>query len=266
MSSFTVGVIGCGVMGRALITQASGNNAIRAISVFDVKPHHCLRRRGVTVCRDLQSLAKNAGVIIIAVKPQDIRSVLDGIKGAIKKDTLIISIAAGVTTRAIERRLRKKSKVVRVMPNMPLVIGKATQALARGNHASKADLALAKNIFASCGKVIVVRENLMDAVTAISGSGPAYFFLFLESLINAAKRIGLPREIAEELVFATAEGSIALGARQKDRLSSLIKKVASKRGTTQEALGVFRKTHFQEVITKAVLAAHRRAKELARSS
>lgn len=215
---------------------------------------------------DVRALAQSSEIIIIAVKPQDIDDALLALKSVNLKDKLIISVAAGITTRYLERKLGKNCKVVRTMPNMPALIGKGMTAVCRGRYAGKKDIDLAGKIFDNVGKTVVVNEELMDSITAVSGSGPAYVYLFMECLIRAAQSLGLKEALAEELVKNTFSGSLELLLKSSDNVNPgiLRAKVTSKGGTTQAALEVFERRKFEHIIVQALKAAQKRAKTLSR--
>lgn len=263
-----IGIIGTGNMGEALIKGlvSVGMKNIRNIIATDT---NALRKKciagiyGIKFANSNLELAKKSDVIILAVKPKEIPAVLDGIKSAVNKNRLIISIAAGITTRFLEKRLNKAS-VVRVMPNMPALVCKGMSAITKGRFATKSDLKIAEEIFSSVGEVVEVKEKHMDIVTAISGSGPAYFFLLIDSLIKAAKSHGLSNEIATKLAIQTAQGAAELVSSTGISSEILINRVASKGGTTEAALEVFKNKNFKKIVELAVGAAAKRSKQLAR--
>jgi len=210
---------------------------------------------------DNVTAAKRSDVIILAVKPQDIAGVLKEISSYVK-GKLIISIAAGVPTRSIEKILGKV-KVIRVMPNMPSMVGKGISAISRGRFAKAEDLKIAFGIFRNLGEVVEVKEKMMDAVTAVSGSGPAYYFLFTHLLAKAAHAQGLEKDLALKLAWATFIGAAEVASRNKNlSMEEFIKKVASKGGTTEAALKAFKQEKIELVIKKAVKHAARRSKQL----
>ena len=199
------------------------------------------------------SLAKRSDVIILAVKPQDIRNVLEEIK-PYTKGKLVISIAAGVTTLFLEKILGKV-RVVRIMPNMPVMVGKGISAISCGRFAKAKDFKIASRIFSNLGEVIEVKEKMMDAVTSVSGSGPAYYFLFTYLLANAAQANGLKKGLALKLARATFIGAAEIIKSKNLSMEELIKKVASKGGITEAALKVFKQEKLGTIIKKAVKSA-----------
>jgi pyrroline-5-carboxylate reductase len=216
----------------------------------------------INIGADNRRLAKDAAIIILSVKPQDINSVLDEIKPVLRTDRLIISICAGVRSGYIERSLGKRIAVIRVMPNMPALIAAGISAIAKGRFAKRKDVDVAGAIFSGLGETILLKENRLDAVTALSGSGPAYIFYIAESLIAAGRHLGFSAESARKLALKTVLGSAKLMDISGSNLSVLIKKVASKGGTTEAALKVFEKDKLAQIIAQAVKAAFRRSKQL----
>jgi len=200
----------------------------------------------------------------LSIKPQNMDDVLGEIKDSVKVETLVISIAAGITTAKIAGILGDLS-IIRVMPNTPALVAEGASAL-YARSASESSMKMAVGLFASVGKAVVVdKEELIDAVTAVSGSGPAYFFLLAEEMIKAGQKLGLSSDTAKELVLQTAKGA-ALLAQQADangeRPAELRKKVTSPGGTTEAALKVFAEKQFGELVTEALTAACNRSKEL----
>ncbi len=258
-----LGIIGGGNMGAAIISRTFKKYRI-AVCEKDAARSSFLKKKFGAVCLDLKDLVTNSDVIILAVKPQDMESVLDQIKTFLTSKKLVISIAAGLTTYFLEKRLGKSVRIIRTMPNMPAQIGQGVTALCKGKQATAKDLQIAEKIFANIGQTVIVDEKLIDAVTAVSGSGPAYVFLFVECFLNAAQKAGLKLETAQKLVDATLFGSVNLYLQSKEPAGQLRAKVTSKGGTTQAALDVFTSCDFKKMFAEAVCAAKVRAKELAR--
>jgi pyrroline-5-carboxylate reductase len=209
-------------------------------------------------------MSQRCDVVIVAVKPQDMQPILQGLGcllAAQRRRVSVISIAAGVKTATIERTLGR-CPVVRVMPNLAAKVGHAISALTGGRFATSSDRAVARAIFQCVGEVVELPERLFDVVTAISGSGPAYFFLIFKALRDAGVKGGLPKAIAERLAVYTALGSVHLVCGLPDELESMIAQVASKKGTTEAALKVFQRRHLAEVLQAGVLAATKRSREL----
>lgn len=258
-----IGIIGGGNMGAAII---NGIRPAYHVCVCERDERRCryLRQRfGVTI-RDLQTVADCCDALILAVKPQDFEDILRELRGIITKDKLIISIAAGITCRYIEKRLGPGIRVVRTMPNLPAQVGQGMTAVCAGRAATRADLQKVRRIFNRIGKMVVVEEKWMDAVTAVSGSGPAYVFLFVECLQKAAVSLGLKKDLSEQLVTQTLKGGLALLEKSKEDAGVLCARVTSKGGTTQAAMDVFFKNKFEEIFERALQAAQERAGELSK--
>lgn len=261
-----LGVIGGGNMAEALIrgVVASGLVSSSDIVVYDILPE----RRAVFAAFDCVSAddpaqAMAADVVLLATKPQMLREAVGGL--AVGGGRLLVSIAAGVATGTIEKLFSAPVKVVRVMPNTPLLVGAGMSALCRGVHAGADDMVLALALFACCGDAVEVDEGHMDAVTALSGSGPAYLFRFAEVLAAAGVAAGLPPELAERLTVATLRGSSEMLAHQGDA-AGLRRKVTSPGGTTAAALAVFERRDFAGMAVEAIVAARDRGAELGRKA
>jgi pyrroline-5-carboxylate reductase len=211
-------------------------------------------------------LAAKVAILVLSVKPQNMTEALDSIKDALKQETLVISIAAGIRTTKIAEALGDMA-IVRVMPNTPALIGEGASALFPTDKA-KPMLDKAMAIFSAVGQAVVVDdEDLLDAVTAVSGSGPAYYFLLMEEMIKAASQLGLPEDIAKDLVLQTAKGAGLLAAhadKKGERPAELRKKVTSPGGTTEAALKVFTEGKFGSLIATAIKKARDRSQQLSK--
>lgn len=263
----TIGIIGAGNMGQALLKgllNAGVQSARLTVVESDRQRQEQVRRRYHIAASSLQAVVEGCDVVILAVKPQDLRGVLLELRGALwvrRKWMLVISIAAGVRTAAIERIIGR-APVIRVMPNLPSTVGCGISALAKGRFATSSDLTVAKAIFRCVGEVVELPQRYFDIVTALSGSGPAYFFLIFQALRDAGMRQGLPKSIAQCLVTQTAIGSARLASQTRDDLETLIARVASKKGTTEAALKVFARRGLARIIQQGVQAAVRRSRHL----
>ncbi|MDP2910882.1 MAG: pyrroline-5-carboxylate reductase [Candidatus Omnitrophota bacterium] len=245
-----IGIIGAGNMGMAI---ASGLRERFLVSDEDLSKLKAIKNRKVSIARSNIDLARQSNVIILAVKPQDIGKVLKEIKPHIK-EKLIISIAAGVKTGSMEKALGKVA-IIRVMPNMPAMVGKGISAISRGRFAGLSDFKTASRIFSNVGEIVEVKENMMDAVTAVSGSGPAYYFLFTYLLQKAAQASGLKKDIAVKLARAVFIGAAEIVKSKDLSMEELVEKVASKGGTTEAALKVFKNKKLGNIIEQAVKSA-----------
>ncbi|MDD5136902.1 MAG: pyrroline-5-carboxylate reductase [Candidatus Omnitrophica bacterium] len=264
-----IGIIGCGNMGEAILSRLAGvvekSTSLMVSEADAVRRDHIQSKYKIIVEIDNNVVVKYSDVIILAVKPKDFDSVLkQEVCCGLSQEKMLISIAAGITTGYIESIIGKDICVIRAMPNMGAVIGEAVTALCRGSSADQKDMAAAEEIFSLIGDVVEVDEKDMDAVTALSGSGPAYFFYLIEALTEAAEKAGLKKDIARALVLKTALGSSKLLEALEEDPAVLRKKVASKGGTTEAALNIFEKKKFKGIINDAVKAACKRSKELSK--
>lgn len=260
----TIGVIGGGNMGAAIIAGIYKNFSVN-LCELDTKKSQALKEKyGLKVC-DLETLMSQSRVILLAVKPQMFDEVLSEMAPRVN-DQLIISIAAGITSKYIEKKLGGNVRVIRTMPNLPAQIQQGITGISQGKFATKEDILVAKEIFESIGAVTVVEEKYIDAITAVSGSGPAYFFLFMENYIKAAKALGFSTEVATELVLQTVKGSLGLLEQSPEDPAELRKRVTSKGGTTFAALQVFmsKELSLDKAFVAALKAAKKRAKELSK--
>ncbi len=266
MGKNIIGIIGGGNMGEALIKGLVGKKLFPPAGILvceaDGKRTQYLKEKYRVSVGDLNAVIAQSSTVVLAVKPQDMEIVLSEITQS--DDKLFISIAAGLTTKFFEKHLGGKARVVRAMPNMPAFIGEGMTGICRGRYATVADVHEAGRVLAAVGGCLEVQEKYMDAITAVSGSGPAYVFLFVEQWIAAARSLGLSEENAKSLVYGTLVGSAHLLLKAGFTASELRTKVTSKGGTTQAAMDVFSKGKFDQLMQKALLAAKKRAGELAK--
>jgi len=262
-----IAFLGGGNMAEALIKGllAAGAAKPDKILVADISADRLepLRKTyGIVVQKNNVDAAREADVIILSVKPQVINKVLAEITNVVDPNKLVISIAAGVTINAIESSLAGKVRVVRVMPNTPALVLAGAAALAGGSHATSGDLALAQNIFCSVGRAAIVEERLMDAVTGLSGSGPAYVFMIIEALADGGVKAGLSRPLALELAAQTVYGAAKMVLETQEHPGRLKDRVASPGGTTIEGLHALEKGRLRATLMNAVEAATERSIEL----
>lgn len=259
-----LGFIGAGAMGGAIIQGllAGGRVVGRNLVYYDPDRTRQTQMDQLEVqAAPAPAAVMQAQVVFLAVKPQVMDQVLAGIRGAARPGHLIISIAAGVTLKALETAL-PQSRVIRVMPNTPTLVGAGMAALAPGSRATPEDLALALEIFEALGRAVVVEERLMDAVTGLSGSGPAYVAVFLEALTDGGVKMGLPRPLALLLASQTVIGAARLCLEKEIPPGMLKDLVTSPGGTTIAGLHVLEEGGFRGLVMSAVEAAARRAREL----
>lgn len=267
----TLGFIGGGNMAEALIKGVISSKMYppENITASDIKSERLeflKEQYKIRTTADNAELARSVDVLVLSIKPQNMADVLDGIKGSVNPETLVISIAAGIKTEMISSALGNVG-VVRVMPNTPALISQGAAALYATDRAKSA-LRKAQRIFEAVGVAVFVEdEGLIDAVTAVSGSGPAYFFLLMEEMIKTAIQLGLPSDVAKNLVLQTAKGAATLAVeadRNNQTPAELRKKVTSPGGTTEAAIKVFEQGRIGELILKALTRARDRGRELAK--
>ncbi|HEX9020001.1 MAG TPA: pyrroline-5-carboxylate reductase [Nitrospirota bacterium] len=262
-----IAFLGGGNMAEALVKGmlAAGVARPEQILTTDVSPErleYLEKTYGIGVRKTNGDAASEADVIVLSVKPQVIDKVLAEIAGAADADKLVVSIAAGITIAKIEKALRAGSRVVRVMPNTPALVLAGAAAIAGGKFATASDLALAQDLFNSVGRAVVVEEKLMDAVTGLSGSGPAYVFVMIDALSDAGVKAGLPRQLALELAAQTVYGAAKMVLETKEHPGKLRDMVTSPGGTTIEGLHALEKGKLRATLMNAVEAATARSREL----
>ena len=209
-----------------------------------------------------RDLVRQCSTVVLSIKPQNMKEVLEEVKEGIRADHLIISIAAGIPLKMIHDVIKRDIPLIRVMPNTPALVQEGVSALAAGEFASPEHMAAARAIFDAVGDTVEVEETMMDAVTALSGSGPGYIFRFMECMVDAGVAVGLEKEISLKLVMQTFLGAAHLAKSSEHSLSRLREMVTSPGGTTEAGLGMFDKMGLEETIRKAVEAACNRSVEL----
>lgn len=262
-----IAFIGGGNMAEALIKGmlAAGTMPPDRVMVSDISAErleHLRTTYGIIVLKNNREAIGEPGILVLCVKPQVMEKVLAELGPAVHENTLIISVAAGVTISAIEKALGGPHRVVRVMPNTPALVLAGAAALAPGKNATQADLAAAQEILSSVGRAVVVEERLMDAVTGLSGSGPAYVFTFIEALADAGVEAGLTRQLALELSAQTVLGAAKMVVETKEHPGKLRDMVTSPGGTTIAGLHALEEGNFRATVMNAVVAATARSKEL----
>jgi len=265
-----IAFIGCGTMGEALVSGSlrSGLISRDKVLVTDIRPErlkHIKEREGVSTAEENREAVAKSDVIILAVKPQVIGKVLSEIKDVVTGDKVIISIAAGITTGFIEEALGREVPVVRVMPNIPCLVKTSASGISPGKYAGEEEEAIAEHMMSGVGIVVKVPEEMLDAVTALSGSGPAYIFYIIESLIEAGMEMGLSEDDAKKLVGQTVLGTARMVMETGESPQVLRAKVTSPGGTTEAALKYLEEKGFQEILIAAVKEAAKRSKELSTS-
>ena len=260
-----IGVIGCGNLGSSLVKGLLETKVLRAeeMIVSDIREENLtkLKNLGIETTSDNQKLVKRCDAVLIAVKPDIVESVLKKTE-EVSEGKLFISVAAGVSTKFIEAMTR--ARVIRVIPNICGLVGEMASCFSLGTRASREDEELVEKLLAGVGTTFKVDEKLMDAVTGLSGSGPAYFYFIVKALQEAGIELGLSSEVALKLAAQTAKGAGETILRGEKTPEELMKMVCTPRGTAIEGLKVLEDQKVADALKNAVKAASRRAKELSR--
>ena len=272
MKNTQIAILGTGSMGKAILSGllAAGTSPsnIRVTTKSRASAEAITSSHGIQAAAlesdstANSSTAKDAELVILAVKPVMILETLKEVSAVLKPNCLVVSVAAGITTAAMEQQLSGNAAVVRAMPNTPSVVGLGVTGISKGSKVSDEQLDLAVKLFSSVGKVLVVDESKIDALSTISGSGPAYVFYFAEKLIAAAKSLGFSEQEASLMVKETFLGSATLLATSSSSPVELRQQVTSPNGTTMQATGRFDEADLEKVFIEATEAALARAKEL----
>ena len=265
----TLAVLGAGNIGRALVGGLLRGGDLDAGRIRATRRSEGgrdeLRRRfpGVAVSADNVGAVRGASVVLVSVKPQNAAGLFDEVRGHVAPDALVLSTLAGVTTAALADALGADLPVVRAMPNTPALVDEAATAIAPGAHATDDHVALAREVFLAVGHVVeVVPEHLMDAVTGLSGSGPAYVFMVIEALTDAGVRQGLPRETACRLSMQTVLGAARLAIETGEHPAVLRDQVTTPGGTTISAVAELEKHGLRSMFIDTVAAATERSRQL----
>lgn len=258
-------VFGAGVMGEALLTGLlRGRWSTEDLVITEKRPERATQLRakhGVQVLSNIDA-AKVASTLVLVVKPQDMAALLEEITPFVDPASLVVSLAAGITTEFIESRLPEGVAVVRVMPNTPALVDQGMAAISAGKKCDEQHLDAAEELLAAVGKVVRVPESQQDAVTAISGSGPAYIFYIVEAMIEAGVLLGLPRVTATELAVQTVYGSATMLVETGEHPTVLRENVTSPAGTTAAALRELDDHKVRAAFLRAIEAARDRSAEL----
>jgi pyrroline-5-carboxylate reductase len=267
--TYELGILGAGNMAEAIVRGVVRGGVLSPgqIIASDVSPERRALFTNELKVRAVEHNAeavRDARVVLLSVKPQKMAEALAGVGAVLSPDALIISIAAGISSRFIERHLGggAKWRVIRTMPNTPMLVGEGMVGLARGAHATAEDVAKARKLFESAATVIEVPEDKIDAVTSLSGSGPAYFFFLVEQMVRAGVEMGLTAEHAHQLATRTALGAAKMLISSSDSPAELRRKVTSPNGTTHAAITHMESHGLPDVVVNALKAAERRGKEL----
>ncbi|MEJ2718673.1 MAG: pyrroline-5-carboxylate reductase [Deltaproteobacteria bacterium] len=263
-----IGLIGAGNMGSALIRGLIRAEKSRGdqISVFDIdekRTQYLGKEYGIVAASSpSDTVQPDTRMLILAVKPQVIEPVLDSISDSIHDRPLVISVAAGIPTALLLSHLPAGARVIRAMPNAAALVGQSATALCKGGAADDEDLRSATDLFDAVGRSVIVEEHMMNAVTALSGSGPGYLFAVMEGLTDGGVRMGLDRATSRQLTVQTVLGAAALAAHENAAFSDLKDRITSPGGTTIAGLQVLERAGLRGILMEAVEAATRRGEEL----
>ncbi len=279
-SDRTIGFVGAGNMAEAMISALirTGTFSPDNILAGDIQPERAAyieKKYNIRRISDNRHIMDACDIAVLAVKPQQMAGVLEDLAArnafdAVRDRLLIISIAAGIKIDTFEKAVyagksekeKQRIPIIRVMPNTPALVGAGMCAFSVNCHATGGDIDVTRRILGAMGETIQCAEEKMDAVTAISGSGPAYCFYFLESMLAAGETLGLTAEEAFQLTFSTLKGALRLIDVQQASPEDLRRKVTSPGGTTEAAIRVFEENHLKETLISAIMAAARRSREL----
>jgi pyrroline-5-carboxylate reductase len=269
LASHTIGFLGAGNMAEALIRGLVRGNHVPATRIAASGPRkerldELRAAYGIDVTTHNREVAKRCGLIVLSVKPQIAGKVLREVGDLLEPGTLLVSIAAGIDTETIEEAVADGVRVVRAMPNTPALVGAGATAIAAGKHASETDLATARALFDAVGITVELDESHLDAVTGLSGSGPAYIFLILEALADAGVKVGLSRRNAQRLAAQTVMGSAKLLLETDEHPGKLKDMVTSPGGTAIAGLHTLEEGGLRTTLINAVETATKRARELGR--
>jgi pyrroline-5-carboxylate reductase len=261
-----LGILGLGNMGEAIVGALLGSGFDRKnLLAFELKKERAeavAKRYRISIAASAKELAQKAKYVLIAVKPQDAKALLSTIAPAFDKDKVVISIMAGMTTSTILSMVQRPVKVIRVMPNICVKVAEGALGMSANDLVPEGELEETKKMLAPLGRIVEVREDLMDAVTALSGSGPAFLLAFLEAMIDAGVNVGLPRDKASILAIQTIKGTIATLEAEKLHPTVMKEMVTSPGGTTIAGLTHLEEKGFKGNLIKAIEQARNRAREL----
>jgi pyrroline-5-carboxylate reductase len=271
LAAHSIGFVGAGNMAEAMLRGLVRGGHVGADRIAASAPRRerldeLAKAYGIEVTQDNREIARKCGLIVLAVKPQIVDKVLREIGDQLREGALIVSICAGIDTATIEESVAAGVRVVRAMPNTPALVGAGATAIAPGKLASEADLATARALFDAVGITVVLDEGQLDAVTGLSGSGPAYIFLILEALADAGVKVGLSRRNAQRLAAQTVMGSAKLLLETDEHPGKLKDMVTSPGGTAIAGLHTLEEGGLRTTLINAVETATKRARELGRGS
>lgn len=265
--SYKLGIIGAGKIGEAILAGAFAKGLYAADEVIlsvrtETHRQDLEARYGVMATLDNREVARNADLIVLSVKPKSVVEIMAAIADVLPADTLVISTAAGVPLDVIESRARGSLAIIRAMPNMAVSVGEGMTVLSPGKNVSEAQIELAKGLFGAVGSVLVLEEAHMDAVTGLSGSGPAYIYIVIESLADGGVKMGLPRHVATQLAAQTVLGAAKTVLESGEHPAKLKDQVTTPAGVTIDGLLELEEGGLRVTLIKAVVKATERARQL----
>jgi pyrroline-5-carboxylate reductase len=268
LSKTRVAVLGAGKIGTILLQAMFDKELLTPKNVHGTVQHSEKLRGlrmdlGITASTDNVAAVRDADIVLICVKPQTVAQVLEQVAPVVTSKQVLISVAASVPTDVMERRLPIEARIVRAMPNTPSMLGSGMTAICKGKHAQAGDLELARTLFDTVGRTVVVDEKHMDAVTGLSASGPAFIFIILESLAEAGVKVGLPRDLATLLAAQTTLGASRMVLETGNHPALLKDAVTTPAGCTIDGILELEEGKLRVTLIKAVVKAAQRAKELA---
>jgi len=264
---FKLGIIGAGKIGEAILAGAFSRKLFAAENVIlsvrtEAHRQDLEKRYAVKATLDNREVAKDSKIILMAVKPKSIVDVLNSIADVLEPDTLIISTAAGVPLDVIESRVPNYVAVIRTMPNLAVSVGEGMTVLSPGKNVSDSQLEIAKGLFGSVGRVITLEEQHMDAVTGLSGSGPAYIYIVIEALADGGVKLGLPRDVATQLAAQTVLGAAKTVLETGEHPAKLKDQVTTPAGVTIDGILELEEGGLRVTLIKAVVKAAERSRQL----
>jgi pyrroline-5-carboxylate reductase len=265
---YIFGIAGVGKMGEALVRGLIVGRVVppTRILISDAIPPRAQEvaiKHGVAAAKSVEELAEHSDILVLAAKPKDMAALITAIAAHVKKDALVISLAAGVRTMFVEKVLAGRGRVVRIMPNLACAVGEGASAFALGKTATEHDALTVEEIFGAIGRVTMVEEEMLDAVTGLSGSGPGFIAALAHSMIEGGVRSGLPRDVAYKLALQTMKGTAELLLIDGLEPMQLYGMVATPNGTTMAGWAVMERQGVPQAVTDGIVAASKRAAELA---
>lgn len=260
------GKLGEGLLSAMLQSQVIPTGRVECTVAHQPRADYLCSKYGVKAHTKNVQAVKGASLVLIALKPQQVKGFLQEVRKSLSKDALIVSAAASVTTSLIERELGRPARVIRAMPNTPCLIRQGMTALAGGKHATARDLEVAQHIFGAMGRTVTADEKHMDAITALSASGPAYVYMIIESLAEAGVKLGVPRDLSTELAAQTLLGASAMVLHSGEHPAKLKDVVTTPAGCTIDGLMELEEGRLRVTLIKAVVRAAARARQLVEST